>query len=265
VEVDIATLLGLFGGIAVIVAAIASGSELLGFLNIPGLLIVLAGTLAATLIKFPFNQFLESLRLAVRVFRFEQEKPAEIIRLANALASKVRQRGVLALDDEQVPNALMQKGLQLAVDGHPPEFVRRVLQKEVQLSLERHEVGERLFRAIGESAPAFGMIGTLIGLIQMLSNMQDPKSIGPAMAIALLTTLYGAMIANLIALPIADKLEARTREERILKLLIIESMASIQQGQNPRIMDEMLETYLSHDERQQLTALLQAGEAEEAT
>ena len=127
--------------------------------------------------------------------------------------------------------------------------------------MERHDVGQKIFRAIGDSAPAFGMIGTLVGLVQMLSNMQDPKSIGPAMAVALLTTLYGALIANLIALPIADKLELRGMQEKVNKLLMIESIVSIQQGQNPRIMDEVLEAYIPHHEREKLLRLLEGDKA----
>lgn len=258
---DIATLIGLIGGIVVIVAAVASGSDLLIFLNLPGLLIVLGGTAAATLIKFPLNRCLGAIQVAYQAFRQQMEHPEALIRRIHELADVVRKKGVLALDDEAVDNEFFRKGMQLAVDGHPPEFVRQALEEDMKLSVERHELGQRIFRAVGESAPAFGMIGTLIGLVQMLVNMQDPDSIGPAMAVALLTTLYGALIANLVALPIADKLELRAMEEQVNKRLIIEGLAGIQRGQNPRVMDEVLSAYVPRREREQLISELETHRA----
>ena len=259
---DIATLLGLIGGIAVIFAAIITGSDLAVFINLPGLMIVIGGTLAATLIKFPLSHCFSAVRVAFKVFRNELDNPIDLIRQANELAVLTRKSGILALDGQPVANEFLARGIQLAVDGLPPEFVRKTLLADMEQAMERHEIGQNIFRAIGESAPAFGMIGTLVGLVQMLSNLQDPSSIGPAMAVALLTTLYGALIANLIALPIADKLELRGRQERVNKLLMIESMAAIQQGQNPRLMDEILEAYLPHQQREILAALLDGKTAE---
>ncbi len=261
---DIATLLGLIGGMAIIFAAIVTGSDLMIFLNLPGVMIVVGGTAAATLIKFPLAHCFSAVRVAFKAFRYELDSPLDLIRQANELAAVVRKNGVLALDGQPVSNEFLAKGVQMAVDGLPPEFVRRALREDMEQSMERHDVGQKIFRAIGDSAPAFGMIGTLVGLVQMLSNMQDPKSIGPAMAVALLTTLYGALIANLIALPIADKLELRGLQEKVNKLLMIESIVSIQQGQNPRIMDEMLEAYIPHHERQKLLNLLEGGGNQEA-
>lgn len=258
---DIATLLGLIGGIAIIFAAIMTGSDLTIFINLPGLMIVIGGAAAATLIKFPLSHCFSALRVAFKAFRDELEKPVDLIRQANELAAVVRKNGVLALDGHPVSNDFLAKGIQLAVDGLSPDFVRKALHEDMEQSMERHEVGQRIFRAIGESAPAFGMIGTLVGLVQMLANLQDPSSIGPAMAVALLTTLYGALIANLVALPIADKLELRGMQERVNKLLIIETMTCIQQGQNPRLMDEVLEAYIPRHERERLNALLEADKA----
>jgi len=137
------------------------------------------------------------------------------------------------------------------VDGHEPALVRRMLSKDINLTIERHDVGQRIFKAIGDVAPAMGMIGTLVGLVQMLSNMDDPKMIGPAMATALLTTLYGAMIANILALPIADKLAHRSREERMNKSLILETVSAIQEGLNPRVMEDMLKAYLPGNKRKE--------------
>lgn len=259
---DIATLLGLIGGIIVIFAAIITGSDLAIFINLPGLMIVIGGTIAATLIKFPLTHCLSAVRVAFKAFRDEIDNPIDLIRQANELAAVTRKSGILALDGHPISNEFLARGIQLAVDGLPPEFVRKTLREDMEQSMERHEIGQRIFRAIGESAPAFGMIGTLVGLVQMLANLQDPSSIGPAMAVALLTTLYGALIANLIALPIADKLELRGLQERVNKLLMIESMSAIQQGQNPRLMDEVLEAYLPHQQREKLATLL-AGRGQE--
>ena len=140
------------------------------------------------------------------------------------------------------------KGISMVVDGNPPELVHKILSREISLSIERNETGLSIFKAIGDVAPAMGMIGTLIGLVQMMSNMSDPKSIGPAMAVALLTTLYGAVIANVIALPIADKLALRSNEERLSKSMILESISAIQEGLNPRMIEGLLSIYLSDND-----------------
>ena len=144
----------------------------------------------------------------------------------------------------------MQRGIQLLVDGHDPDVVRSLLNKEAALTIERHDLGARTFKALGDVSPAMGMIGTLVGLVQMLSNMSDPKSIGPAMAVALLTTLYGAIIATVIALPIADKLERRKDEEALNRSLIIDGLLSIQAGQNPRVIEQALRNYLPEKKRE---------------
>jgi chemotaxis protein MotA len=135
------------------------------------------------------------------------------------------------------------------VDGHEPEVVRQTLMTDMHSALDRHDIGKKIFKPIGDTAPAMGMVGTLIGLVQMLANMSDPKSIGPAMAIALLTTLYGAMIANIFALPIAGKLALRSGEERMIKSMIVDSLSGIQEGRNPRVIEEILKTYLPSSKR----------------
>ncbi|HHJ20797.1 MAG TPA: flagellar motor protein PomA [Gammaproteobacteria bacterium] len=261
---DFATLIGLVIGTTVIAMAMLSGADASVFINIPGLLIVLGGTIASTLIKFPIGDCFRAIGLAIKkAFWQEADRPADLIQLANTLTNIVRKQNLIALENAEVENPLFKKGMQLCVDGHKPEFIRNVLTKEMNLSIERHEMSEKVFRAMGDSAPAFGMIGTLVGLVQMLSSMQEPSSIGPAMAIALLTTLYGALFANLIALPIADKLKSRTDQERINKSLIVESVLGIQQGVNPRVLDELLETYLPSYKRSSLGT--EAGETPDVT
>lgn len=246
---DVATLLGLIGGFAVIFGAIALGGSMIMFVNIPSVVIVLGGTFAATLIKFPMGNVLGAFKVALKAFRSNSEDPAKLIEKAMELAQTARKSGVLALEKTPIENEFLRKGIMLAIDGHPAPFVRKTLSQDINLAIERHETGQSIFRAIGDSAPAMGMIGTLIGLVQMLSSMDDPRAIGPAMAVALLTTLYGAVIANAFALPIADKLAHRSMEERINRAIILETVSGIQEGLNPRVMETILMTYLPDGKR----------------
>lgn len=247
---DFATLIGLITGTVIIALAIVTGSDISTFINVPGLLIVLGGTFAATLIKFPIGICFSSFGLALRkAFWQEPEHPRDIIQQANKFAGIVRKESIMAMERERISNPFFQKGIQLCIDGRKPDFIRDVLTTEMNMSLERHQFGEKIFRAMGESAPAFGMIGTLVGLVQMLSSLKDPAAIGPAMAVALLTTLYGALFANLFALPIADKLNGRYLQERINKSLILESVIGILEGENPRVLADQLESYLPTNQR----------------
>ncbi|MCB9728892.1 MAG: MotA/TolQ/ExbB proton channel family protein [Deltaproteobacteria bacterium] len=241
---DLATLIGLIGGVGVMVAAILTGGSPGLFVDLASCLIVGGGTIAATLIRFPLKTCFGAFRVALKAFRFRVESPLTIIKQSVELAAIVRREGLLALESQKVDNPFLAKGLRLCVDGLEPEFVRKLLTEDMEKTVERHESGQAIFKAVGEAGPAMGMLGTLIGLVQMLANMDDPKAIGPAMAVALLTTFYGSAIANLMALPIADKLSVRTQEEALNKTLIIESIASIQEGRNPRLMEELLMSFL---------------------
>ncbi|MDH5256958.1 MAG: MotA/TolQ/ExbB proton channel family protein [Gammaproteobacteria bacterium] len=250
---DFATLAGLISGIAVITFAVSSGSDFLIFVNLPGFLIVAGGTAAAVLIKFPLKICIQSFVAGIKTaFIDRSERPEELILLATKLTTLKRKKGNLALQDTPIKNTLFKKGIELLVDGHKVDFIKKVLRLEMEHAIERHEVGERVFRAIGDSAPAFGMIGTLVGLVQMLSNMQDPSALGAGMAVALLTTLYGSLIANLIAIPIADKLQMRHESEFQNKTLILECILGIEKGENPRVMEEILITYLSGNQRKNI-------------
>lgn len=247
---DITTILGLVIGVTVVTAAIATGSDLWIFFNLPGFLIVCGGTFAATLIKFPLSSVLIAMRVGVRAaFVNEQDNPRDLINQAIRMSRIARRKGLLGLDKAKINNTFFSKGLQLCADGRDVDFIRKMLTKEMDLAIQRQEISERVFRAIGDSAPAFGMFGTLVGLIQMLSNMQDPTTIGSGMAVALLTTLYGVLIAHLVALPISDKLQAKTYQERDNRLLIIESIAQIHDRVNPTVVAEILEAYLPEDQR----------------
>ncbi len=247
---DLATLIGLIGGFAVVLASIMFGGSASTFVNAPSLAVVLGGTILVTMMKFSLSQFLSAASIAVKAFLHKPSEPVQLIEKAVELAKTARQGGLLALEDAEVPDDFMKNGLGLLIDGHPADIVRAMLTKDKNLTLQRHNDGQDIFKAIGDVGPAMGMIGTLIGLVQMLANMDDPKQIGPAMAIALLTTLYGAILATMFALPIADKLGMRSREENIIKSLVIDALLAIQGGQNPRVIESMLETYLPKSKRQ---------------
>lgn len=246
---DIATLIGFIAASGIIASAILLGPNALIFLNIPGLLMVLGGTFGATLMKFPITHMFGAFKVALKAFFYKNDKPTDLIQEGIEMAQIARKEGFLGLESREVQNEFLQKGVNLCVDGHDPELVRRMLSKDINLTIERHEEGQSIFKAIGDVAPAMGMIGTLVGLVQMLSNMDDPKKIGPAMAVALLTTLYGALIANVFALPIADKLAHRSKEERINRSLILETISAIQEGLNPRVMEQLLKSYLPGNQR----------------
>jgi chemotaxis protein MotA len=248
---DLATLIGLLGAFGIIISAILFGGSPIIFVNAPSLLIVVGGSLFAVLMKFPLKHFLAAFKIAAKAFFNRCDDAQALIQEGIELANIARKEGVLGLEGRDINNEFLKRGIQLCVDGHDAAFVRNMLSKDINLTIERHERGQAIFKSIGDMAPAMGMIGTLIGLVQMLSAMDDPKQIGPAMAVALLTTLYGAVIANAFALPIADKLALRSQEERLNRALILETISSIQEGINPRIMEELLKTYLPTSKREQ--------------
>lgn len=248
---DLATLIGLIGAFGIVMTAILLGGSGGTFVNTPALLVVLGGTFLVTMMKFSLSKFLGAASIAVKAFLHKPMNPEELIEETVDIAKTARQGGLLALEDREIKDEFMKAGLGLLIDGHPAETVRAMLQKDLAQTLRRHSDGQDIFKAIGDVGPAMGMIGTLIGLVQMLANMDDPKQIGPAMAVALLTTLYGAILANMFALPIADKLAVRSREENNNKSLIIDALLSIQGGQNPRVIENMLEAYLPRSKRKE--------------
>ncbi|WP_027858976.1 flagellar motor protein PomA [Marinobacterium jannaschii] len=246
---DLATLIGLLGGFGLVIASMVTGGDVGVFVNIPSLMIVVGGTLFVAMMKFTLGGFLGAGKVAGKAFMFKSVKPEDIIAETVELADAARKGGLLSLEDKQVSTDFMQRGIQLLVDGHDPDVVRTLLSKETKLAQSRHDLGIDMFKAMGDVAPAMGMIGTLVGLVQMLSNMSDPKSIGPAMAVALLTTLYGAIVATMMVLPFADKLAVRKDEEALNQALTIDGLLAIQAGQNPRVIEQMLKNYLPEKKR----------------
>ncbi len=241
---DLATLIGLIGATGIVLSSIILGGSIGVFINIPSILVVAGGTAFAVMAKYTMGQFIGAFKTAMRAIKFKSDDPVELIKSLVELANLARKEGLLALEGFESENEYMKKGIQLVADGHEPDFVQKVLSQDSNIIYAQNFTGADVFKDIGDVAPAMGMIGTLIGLVQMLSNMDDPKAIGPAMAVALLTTLYGAFIANVLSLPIAKKLDIRNDEEKINRTLILQGLISIQEGLNPRVIEELLKTYL---------------------
>jgi len=254
---DLATLIGLLTGIGLIAWAIFTGSkgDMGMFIDPASVAIVLGGGSAAALISFPIKKVMEIAKVVKHAFLAKSASPGKLIQDMVSYAEIARRDGILSLENltRDLDDEFVVKGIQMAVDGSDPELIEQILTSELEAVVARHEQGRGLFEALGKYAPAFGMIGTLIGLVVMLKNMDDPSAIGPGMAVALLTTLYGALLSNLIALPIADKLRLRSQEEALLKEIVIRGVMSIQSGDNPRIVEQKLKTFLSPTQRRMLS------------
>ena len=246
---DIATLIGFIGGLGIIIGAIAVGGNVMQFVDVASILIVFGGTFMVTLMRIPLADFLRSFGIAAKAFFNKREDPSTLIEEAVRLSDVARKNGLLALENETINNDFLKKGISLCVDGHDPGLIRKMLGQDINQAIKRHEMGQDMWKSIGDMAPAMGMIGTLVGLVQMLSNMSDPASIGPAMAVALLTTLYGAVIANAFAIPLSDKLAIVCNYERLNKFLIMETITGIQEGMNPKVLEALLNTYIFEKKR----------------
>jgi len=248
--VDLATLVGLLGALGLIIVTMMMSGDLMMFVNVPSMVIVFGGTFFAVMAKYGIGQYFTALKTAGKSFMFKLDDPLDLIDQIVELADAARKGGLLSLEGKEVGNDFLQKGIQLLVDGHDPEVVKTLLGKDKTLASTRHTHASRMFGDMGVMAPAMGMIGTLVGLVAMLANMDDPKSIGPAMAVALLTTLYGAIVANAFCDPVSAKLALRAEEEAMVKSLVIDALLAIQAGQNPRVIDSMLRTYLPEGKRE---------------
>jgi len=250
--VDLATVIGLVGVIAMMVWAMfaSSSGNLSMFADMPSAIIVIGGSLFALIMKFTLQQFGAAFKAAGKAFMFKMESPEELIEKAVQLADSARKGGFLALEEAEIPNAFMQKGINMLVDGHDADVVRGTLEKDIEQTYARHAMYVNFFKQMGDLGPAMGMIGTLIGLVAMLSNMSDPKAIGPAMAVALLTTMYGAIQANCLCMPLADKMSIRNDEEKTNNELILDAIMGIQDGQNPKVIEGVLRNYLASKKRE---------------
>jgi len=261
-DMDIATLAGIIAGISFIVAGILMSGELGNFYDTSSIMITLGGTFAATLISYPIKSIIGILRVSKHLFFTRARQPNEIIRQIIELANIARKEGLLALEEAayNLEDPFLQKGILLIVDGTDPELVRNIMETELTFMEERHSQGQAIFETMASLAPAFGMIGTLIGLINMLRMLDDPSSIGPNMAVALVTTFYGSILANLFFTPTANKLKYRSAQEMLYKEIMLEGILSIQAGENPRIIEEKLKAFLSPQERKSLSNNSTVGE-----
>jgi len=234
-----------------VIGAMGQGGGLLWFFNTPSAMIVLGGTIGAVLINYPLSDILGVSKVAKNVFFQKELKTESAIKTLVEMSRIARRDGILALENklEDIKDPFFTKGVMLMIDGVEPTALSRILHTELEYVSERHRMGAEIFMTMGNFAPAMGMMGTLIGLVKMLMQMDDPSSIGPAMAVALLTTFYGVILANLIFLPAAGKLKTRSAAELTVKQLIINGILSVQSGDNPRILEEKLHSFISPDER----------------
>jgi chemotaxis protein MotA len=233
-------------GMLLVFLAIFLGGDIESYLNAPSVLIVVGGATAATMASQPLARFLQLPKVTLKAILAESHSPVSLIKQIVELAEVARRDGILALEGkvDEMEDKFLVRGVQMAVDGTDPEVIQSIMETELANLLERHETAKGMLDSLGRFAPAFGMIGTLIGLVAMLNNMDDPSKIGAGMAAALLTTLYGALLANIIFLPMAEKLAMRSSEEALSKTIIIHGVMSIQSGDNPRTVESKLLTFL---------------------
>jgi chemotaxis protein MotA len=248
-SVDLTTITGLAGALGVLFLAVFLGGDPGLFLDLPSLLLVLGGTAFVVMIKFGAPQLLGALEVAAQAFVYRPEDPARVIARLLELAGLTRHGGLQTLRNQASPNRFMAEGLKLVAEGHAPELLHQTLEKDRLLTLERHEWGQRIILAIAEAAPAMGLVGTLVGLVQMLGNLGDPRSLGPGMAIALLSTFYGVLLAHMVCYPLAEKLRLRAAQQSLMQSLVIDGLLAIQAGQSPRIMQDALQRYLPEGQR----------------
>ena len=259
---DIATLVGIVSGFGLVIVSIMMGGGLGMFINVPSMMITFGGTIAATLINFPIGNVLGVFGIVKKCFLNKMLTPLDAIKRVTEFATIARRQGILALEERlgDDDDPFLKRGLQLVIDGTSAEVVRDILTSQLDARRERHRRGKSIMESMGASGPAFGMIGTLIGLVQMLRNLSDPSQIGGGMATALITTFYGAVMANLVFLPLAGKLDVASASECLMTELLIEGIICIQNGDNPRTIEDRLKSFLAPN----LVEKLEAGEAAQA-
>ncbi len=251
---DIATLIGIVAGFGLFITAMALGGSLMAFVNTSGLLIVVGGTLAATLVNERLGHVMSTFKIVMNAFVDRLSDPKLLVPRIMELAGKARKEGLVSLENEPIDDPFLARGVRLGVDGLSPEQVISMLRTELAALRGRHERGQKILRFLGSTAPPMGLVGTLIGLVQMLRTLDDPAAIGPSMAIALLTTLYGAILAFLVFTPLAEKLEKRSREEQEARMLAIAGVESILKGENSLVIQSKLEAYMPPSQRGQAEA-----------
>lgn len=245
---DIGLIAGIVAGLGLVAYGIISGgTPFSSFIDTGSIVIVIGGGIAATFVNYPLADMLAVSKVFMKALKNPEFNTGQIIDKVIELANVARREGLLALEEavDEVNDEFLKKGVMLIVDGTDPEMVKNILETELTNMIDRHARARGIFDALGSLMPAFGMIGTLVGLVAMLQNLSDPASIGPSMAVALLTTFYGSLFANLFWIPIAGKLKIKSDEEALVKEVMIEGLLSIQAGENPRIIEEKLKAFLS--------------------
>ena len=242
---DLATGLGLLAGAIVLVVMILMGGDLRMFLDLHAFIVIFGGAFAATLIRFPFSTMLHGIPMGMKyAFTMRRWTARELIDEIAGLAEIARKQGPIGLEKVEIEDPFLATGIRFVADGYDPAFIRDHLERDRDNFLTHLDEGQKIYRAVGDCAPAFGMIGTLIGMVQMFANMTDPSKLGPYMAAALLATFYGAAVANLFCLPIADKLHLKLADEDINRTLIIDGVLMIRDTKSPTLVREMLIAYL---------------------
>jgi len=248
---DIATLIGILVSFGLVIVSILVGGDGSWFVNAPSLMIVGGGTMGATLLAYPLADVLGVFRVVKNVFMHKSQVVGELIPLISDFAKKARQEGILSFESQldQIEDPFLVQGIQMAIDGMESSAIEDVMTTEIIYLEERHRLGSEIFSTMGTFAPAVGMLGTIIGLVQMLMQMADPSQIGAPMAVALLTTFYGTLLANLVFLPIAGKLKTRSKQEILVKQLVLEGVISIQSGDNYRVVEQKLKAFIAPNAR----------------
>lgn len=249
-------LIGLVSGAALLVWAIMIAGNIKNFMDPTSIIITVFGSFTALMISFPFKTLINIPKVIKVLLSVPAGERVDLVNIFAELSKKARKDGLLALEDDvaEINNEYMVDGLKMVIDGVEPDTIREIMELKLDTMEKRHRSGQQVFEKWGELAPAFGMLGTLIGLVIMLSGLDDPAAIGPGMATALLTTFYGSLLANLIFIPMASNLSLQTDEEVFTGELVIEGILQIQSGANPRLLEEKLKTYLSTDELKTLDA-----------
>ncbi|HYE84015.1 MAG TPA: MotA/TolQ/ExbB proton channel family protein [Clostridia bacterium] len=262
---DLASVLGLVGGLSVIAVTIMLSGDLMGYIDAPSLLCTFGGTIAMTVMAFPFKKLKEGFGALRHVFVYKEMDAENVIKSIIDLANIARKEGLLALEEaaQQLKDDFLQKGVLLIVDGTDPELVRNILETELSFIEDRHKSNQGVFEYMASIGPGFGMLGTLIGLINMLANLSDPSTVGPNMAVAIITTFYGSLIQNVLCNPVINKLKLRSSQESLMKEVMLEGMLSIQAGENPRIIEEKLKAFMSPKLRSMLDSAKEPKEGEE--
>jgi chemotaxis protein MotA len=245
--VDITTLIGIAVAFGLVIISILMGGDGSWFINYPSVMIVLGGTMGATLLSYPLSEVLGVFKVAKNVFLHRSQIAGDFIPLISGFAKKARQEGILSFDSllKDIKDPFLARGIQMAIDGMESSSIEDVMSIEIQYLEERHRLGSEIFTTMGTFAPAVGMLGTIIGLVQMLMQMEDPSQIGAPMAVALLTTFYGTMLANLLFLPVAGKLKTRSKQEVLVKQMILEGVIAIQSGDNHRVVEQKLKAFIT--------------------